>query len=285
MGLIRYMTLIGIVLQVLCSCRAISTFLKADEVVAEVGGVKLYRSDLVEVIPSGVHHEDSVRLANQYINSWASDQVFLRIAEEQLSKNEKDVSIELEEYRKSLLKYRYEQLYVNERLDTAVSEDLIRQYHEDNQDKFILARPLVKARFLNIASDSPNMDPIRKLMTSSDVNDLYEADSLAYSSAIRFTAWGGEWVDASMLAREFGEDLSTLLASARNGWIERNDGDGYVKVAYVAERLEKGTVAPLEYCATKIKDIIISVRKQNLVVELEKQLLEDAVESGKFVIY
>ncbi|MBO5418815.1 MAG: hypothetical protein J6A22_01900 [Bacteroidales bacterium] len=285
MGLIRYMTLIGIVLQVLCSCRAISTFLKADEVVAEVGGVKLYRSDLVEVIPSGVHHEDSVRLAKQYINSWASDQVFLRIAEEQLSKNEKDVSIELEEYRKSLLKYRYEQLYVNERLDTAVSEDLIRQYHEDNQDKFILARPLVKARFLNIASDSPNMDPIRKLMTSSDVNDLYEADSLAYSSAIRFTAWGGEWVDASVLAREFGEDLSTLLASARNGWIERNDGDGYVKVAYVAERLEKGTVAPLEYCATKIKDIIISVRKQNLVVELEKQLLEDAVESGKFVIY
>ena len=129
------------------------------------------------------------------------------------------------------------------------------------------------------------MDPIRKLMTSSDVNDLYEADSLAYSSAIRFTAWGGEWVDASVLAREFGEDLSTLLASARNGWIERNDGDGYVKVAYVAERLEKGTVAPLEYCATKIKDIIISVRKQNLVVELEKQLLEDAVESGKFVIY
>lgn len=285
MSLVRYITLIGIVLQVLCSCRAISTFLKADEIVAEVSGLKLYRSDIDKVIPAGIASDDSTRLARQYINSWASDQVFLRIAEEQLSKAEKDVTAELEEYRKSLLKYRYEQLYVNERLDTAVSEDHVREHYESNQDKFVLDRPLLKARFLNIASDSPSVGPIRKLMASSDVNDLFEADSLAYSSAIRFTFWGGNWVDAAVVAREFGEDYSSLLSSARNGWIERNDEEGYVKMAFVAEMLDKGEVAPLEYCETKIKDIIISARKQNLVMELERELLDEALESGKFVIY
>ena len=86
----------------LASCRAISRFLHDDEVVAEVDGVMLYRSDLDKVLPAGLPQEDSVRLAAQYINSWASDQVFIGIAEQQLSKAEKDVTKELEAYRKAL---------------------------------------------------------------------------------------------------------------------------------------------------------------------------------------
>ena len=70
----------------LASCRAISRFLHDDEIVAEVDDVVLYKSDLEKMLPSGLSKEDSLRLAAKYINSWASDQVFLSIAEEQLSK-------------------------------------------------------------------------------------------------------------------------------------------------------------------------------------------------------
>ena len=94
-----------------------------------MGQEKLYRSDIDKVIPKGIVPEDSVRLSRQYINSWASDRVYLKIAEEQLSKAERDVTVELEDYRKSLLKYRYEQLYVNERLDTSVSHEHIEEYY------------------------------------------------------------------------------------------------------------------------------------------------------------
>ena len=107
------MAIIGIVLPTLSSCRAISNFLRNDEVVAQVGKERLYRSDLEMVVPKGLPVEDSSRLAQQYINVWASDRVYVAIAEEQLSKNEKDVTRELEDYRMSLLKYRYEQLYLN----------------------------------------------------------------------------------------------------------------------------------------------------------------------------
>ena len=48
--------------------------------------------------------------------------LFMDMAETELSKGEKDVSREIESYRRSLLKYRYEQKYVNQRLDTAVTE-------------------------------------------------------------------------------------------------------------------------------------------------------------------
>ncbi len=279
-------SIVMIVLAACVSCRTISSFLNGGEVVAEVGTSKLYRSDLEKVIPRGISSEDSVRLSMQYINSWAADLVYLKIAEEQLSKAEKDVSKELEDYRKSLLKYRYEQLYVNERLDTAVTDDLLEDYYAKHQDKFRLKRPLVKARYLCIASDSPSLEPIRKRMSSQDPEDVMEADSLAFSSAIRFTTWNDRWVDVTVLAGEFAMDYGTFLAGIdRKGWIERKDTLNLTRAAYVYAVSPQEDVAPLEYCVPMIRDMIISARKQALVNSLERDLLKDARENGQFVIY
>ena len=283
--LLNIIAAIIIVLPTLSSCRAISSFLKGGEVVAEVGSEKLYRSDLDAIMPKGISQEDSVYLAKQYINTWAAELVFLGIAEEQFSKTEKDVTKELEDYRKSLLKYRYEQLYVNERLDTAVTDELVEEYYNSHQEKFILARPLVKARFLSIADESPAKDQIRKRMSSDEVEDLVEADSLAYSSAYKFTTWSDEWVDVTVLAREFPLDYETMLSQVRNRWIEKVDTLGVARLAYISDMMKKGEVAPIEYSAPVIRDIIISTRKQTLISTLEQDLLNDARENGKFVIY
>ena len=274
-----------VVLPALSSCRAISSFLGSDEVVASVGSDNLYRSDLEALIPKGIAPEDSVRLASQYINSWASDRVYLKIAEEQLSKSERDVTKELEDYRRSLLKYRYEQLYVNERLDTAVSRDVLEEYYESHKANFILDRPVVKARFLNILADSPSLKPIRKLMSSSEANDLMEADSMAFSTAVKFTTWSNSWIDVTVLAKEFSMEHVALMSRMQKGWIENTDTTGHVRVAFVSEITPKGQVAPLEYCQDNIRNIIISSRRQSLLMNLEQDLLKDARADGEFVIY
>ena len=283
--IVHTIAIIGIVLSALTSCRAISDFLHDDEAVAQVGQVKLYRSELDKVIPKGVSQEDSTRLAQQYINTWASDMVFVNIAEEQLSKAEKDVTKELEDYRKSLLKYRYEQLYVNERLDTSVTDDMVEEYYNAHQDKFILERPVVKARYLNISADSPNLEPIRRRMSSDDASDLVEADSIAYISAMQFATWDNRWIDIVMLSREFEMDYAAMIAMMKKGWVEQKDTLGNIHLAYVNDIIMDGQPAPVEYSAPVIKDMIISARKQNLVLNLEQDLLKDARENGKFVIY
>ena len=256
-----------------------------DEIVAEAGSAKLYRSELNTLIPSNIEREDSIRLARQYINAWALDQLFLTIAEQQLSKSDKDVTKELEDYRKSLLKYRYEQLYINERLDTAVSEDNIEAYYTANANRFELSRPVVKARYLRIPSDSPALAKIRKKMSSDQAQDLVDADSLAYSSALKFTTWGNRWIDVASLASEFGTDYVTVISSIKAGWVEMTDSTGVTSVAYISEMVREGGLAPLEYCTPQIKDMIISSRKQSLVTGLEQDLLKDAREKGQFVIF
>lgn len=282
---IYIIAIISIVLPALVSCRAISSFLGKDDIVAQVGKEKLYKSEVDALIPKDMSPEDSTMLVNRYINSWAADRVYLKIAEQQLSKSEQDVTKELEDYRKSLLKYRYEQLYVNERLDTAVSMDHIEEYYQAHQDKFVLDRPVVKARFLNIAGDSPALKQIRKRMSSTDANELVEADSLAFSSAVKFTTWSDSWIDIAVIAREYSMDYTDLLSKMSKGWIENVDTTGYMKLTYISAMTQKGKIAPLEYCQEDIKNVIISSRRQEILVNLEQDLLKDARENGDFIIY
>ena len=276
--------LLGIVLPMFASCKAISDFLDKGEVVAQVGETKLMMEELHKIIPNGISPEDSIILARQYINSWALDHIFLDVAESQLSSSELDVSKELESYRRSLLKYRYEQLYVNQRLDTLVLDDQIHEFYAQHPDRFSLQRPVVKARFVSISEKSPMLNMIKKKMSSDDAADLIEADSLAFSSAYRFTTWNDAWIDASTLAREFGSESASVMASVRKGWIERADTLGVMSIAFVTELIPAGKIAPLEYSAPFIRDMIISARKQSLIATLEQDLLNDARESGKFEI-
>ena len=268
----------------LTSCKAISEFFDSGEIVAEAGSAKLKRADLDMVIPGGISPEDSARLAKQFINTWALDQIFLERAEQQLSKAEMDVTKELEAYRRSLLKFRYEQLYINERLDTLVTDDEVQEYYETHKDRFVLQRPVVKARFIRIAEDSPVLKTIKKKMSSDEAEDILEADSLAFSSAYRFATWNNAWIDVATLAREFGQESASVLASMKTGWIERTDTSGISDIAYISEITPKGEMSPIEYSTPFIKDMIISARKQSLITSLERDLLEDARVNGQFVI-
>ena len=274
----------GIVLPMLTSCKAISEFFDSGEIVAEAGSAKLKRADLDMVIPGGISPEDSARLAKQFINTWALDQIFLERAEQQLSKAEMDVTKELEAYRRSLLKFRYEQLYINERLDTLVTDDEVQEYYETHKDRFVLQSPVVKASFIRIAEASPVLKTRKKKMSSGEAEDILEADSLAFSSAYRFATWNNAWIDAATLAREFGQESASVLASMKTGWIERTDTSGISDIAYISEITPKGEMSPIEYSTPFIKDMIISARKQSLITSLERDLLEDARVNGQFVI-
>jgi hypothetical protein len=255
------------------------------EVVARVGEHRLHRAQLESYIPAGVSSEDSVGLAQQYIRAWAEDLLLLDMADEQLTKEEKDVTEELESYRRSLLKYRYEQLYINQRLDTLVTDEEVSAYYEANPDKFILDRPVVKARYMIIPADSHSLKQIRKLMSSEEDSDVAEAEGLAYTAAIKYGDSSDTWMDVITLANELGTDYQSLLGAIKNQFAELPDDAGNLRIAYITEMVQKGKTAPEEFCSERIRDIILNTRKHALVASLEQGLLEDAIRNNKFVIY
>lgn len=255
------------------------------EVVARVGDHKLHRSQLEAYIPAGVSAQDSAALAQRFILSWAEDLLMLDMAEEQLSKEEKDVQQELEEYRRTLLKYRYQELYINQRLDTLVTDEEMTRFYQENPAKFRLERPLVKARYMIIPADSRSLKSLRKKMSSDDDAEVLEADELAAKVAIKYVDAADTWMDVIVLAQELGTDYVSLLSSVRNHFAEWKDDAGNVHLAYIVDMVQAGRTAPQEYCTDRIRDLILSARKHQMQKGLEQDLLEDARKNNKFVIY
>lgn len=274
-----------LMLAAVCSCRTISSFIHDDEVIARVGEEKLYLSDLKEYIPEFASPEDSASFARQFINRWATEKLYMNVASGQLSKAEMDVTPELENYRHQLIKYRYEQHFVNERLDTLVTQSQIDEYYKSHQEDFELERPILKVRFIDVMKDSPSVDVLLKMMSSKEYSDLERADTLAHSAALRYFDKSDTWMDAALLAREFGTDYTSMLAGIKGDFIKMEpEGRGDLMAAYVCDIIRSG-VAPKEYCEDRIKDIIISARKHALLEGLERDLLKDALDRKEFVIY
>lgn len=269
----------------LCGCNIINSLVHDDQVVARVGGERLYLSELNNYIPDGSSPEDSAAIALQYINSWATEHLYVRTAESRLTKEEKNVDKELEAYRRSLLRYRYEQRYINDRLDTLITQQQLEEYYKSHAATLELQRPILKVRFVDIMADSPNYDEIIEKLSSEGGQALKDLDSLAYVSAPRFFDNSNTWMDAAVLAREFGTDWSTMLSKLKDKYIIFNYADrGETRAAYVFAMQSKGQ-APLEFCSAAIRDNILSERKRELLKNLEQDLLKNAQEKKVFVIY
>ncbi len=267
------------------SCNAVQGLIHDDVVVAKVGKHKLYKSELKKYIPSGISSSDSTNLALQYINSWASGQIYSDMALSQLSKADQDVSEELESYKRSLLRFRYEQQFVNERLDTLITEDQMMDFYQSHQRLFNLERPILKVRFMDIVKTSEQRDFLTRKMSSNIPSDVVQVDSMARIYAIRYFDNSQTWMDASTLAKEFGTDYLTMLSQLKKNYITiESDDKADVKVAYVRE-IKKTGVAPFDFCEQTIKDYILSERKRALLFALEQRLLEEASDKGEFVIY
>ena len=259
----------------LCACNAISSLLHDGEVVASVGENKLYSTELAGYIPAGVSPEDSARLADSYIEAWTREMKFIALAEKELSKEEKDVTKELEEYKRTLLRYRYEQKYINQRLDTAITAGQVEEYYNAHKEMFRLTAPVVKARFAVISEKSNHLNALKKLMSADETEDVIVSDSLAYAYAARYTDFGGRWIDASALSAELNMDSKTFQGNLHKGFMQNKDADGNLQLAYISEIVKAGDTAPVDYCADRIRDIILSNRKQALSAALEQELMKE----------
>ncbi|MDR0419690.1 MAG: peptidyl-prolyl cis-trans isomerase, partial [Prevotellaceae bacterium] len=141
---------------------------KKDEPLVKVGNQTLYMSDVESMFPKNTwSSKDTNNLLKRHIESWAKQQLLLQLAEDNLSTEiQKYISKQVEDYRSSLLVYRYEQMYVDQRLDTVISEKEYEDFYNAHKQTMVLSNPIVKVLFIKLKKNSPYLDKIKKLYTS-----------------------------------------------------------------------------------------------------------------------
>lgn len=270
-------------LAAISSCRLYDRLFKGD-VVARAGRDVLYESDVEALNITGFSAEDSARIVERYIMSWAKNRLLLDMAESQLSKADRDVEAQLEEYRQQLLVYRYEQKYVEQRLDTVVSEQEYLDFYEANPASFTTHVPLMKGRYIKMSDNSPNLNPVKSLYRSRIEEDMDRLEQLCYTSAEKYYFFE-DWEGLDAVVEGTGLDVQELARVLENRSYLEKDFLGYTYLISVDDYVPAGSLAPYEYCRERIRNHILNRRKQALVTSLERNLLNDAIVSEKFVIY
>src|SRR5450759_1598493 len=168
--------------------------------VAEVGNIVLYYDEMPKLIQRGVNEADSAALFQNYINKWAKRQLLLRKAEDNLSPELRDeIAKQLEETRSNLVIYQYQRQMILEKLDTVLTDEELENYYASNENSFILTSNIVKALFIKLPLETPDINKIRLLARSNDQKDLQQLESYCYQFAEKFDDFNEEWVPMNRL--------------------------------------------------------------------------------------
>jgi len=254
--------------------------------VAEVGKVVLYYDEIPRLIQSGINETDSTALIQNYINKWAKRELLLQKAEDNLSPELKaEIVKQLEETRASLVIYQYQRQLMLEKLDTVLTESELENYYAANQNSFTLSSNIIKALYIKLPVETPNLDKIKVLARSSDQKDLQQLESLCFQFAEKFDDFNEKWVPMDRLSVELQQKIENEdNFLKRNTFFETTDSASVTLISIRDYRL-RSSLAPFEYVKDDIKRIIWNARRFEFIQALENGIYNEALKQNSFKIY
>ncbi len=264
-------------------CR--QTTQNGDKLVAEVSNRKLFLSEVTAVIPNNLESEDSTVMADEYVRKWIRQELVLQKAEENLSIDLKNVTRELEEYRNSLIIFRYKNELMAQRMDTTVSNSEILEYYLEHTDNFKLNRNIVKAVFLKIPAEFANPDLLKEMSSISEEEGINELRDYCLQYARSFDIFTDRWVDLERVMNTIPTTIDEPEQYLKkNQFIEYNDSSYYYLVT-IHDYMLRNEQAPEEYIREDIKSLILNRRKIEFLRELENNIFQEGVNRNRFKIY
>ncbi|CAM1346773.1 hypothetical protein [Tenacibaculum crassostreae] len=259
---------------------------REDKPIASVYNKHLYKKDIKDLLPKNLSKEDSLVVVKGLINSWAKQELLFIKAEENISEvNSEQIENLVNNYKKGLYINGYKERLVKQKLDTVVTEEEIALYYEKNKENFKVSEELLQFEYVNFGKDFlDKKETIAQFKSEKeeDKEDL-ERHLLNFKS---YRLQDSTWVTLDYLKKKIppfrNETKENLLKISK--FIQKEDSLGVYLVA-VKNILPQSATAPLSYVSPRIKQIILHKRKLELIRDIEKTLINDAIQNKNFKEY
>ncbi|AXT60597.1 peptidyl-prolyl cis-trans isomerase [Aquimarina sp. AD10] len=267
------------------SCKKFGEQIK-KEAVARVNDTYLYKEDVEKILPQNSSKEDSVHIVKNYINTWATRQLFIDQAKRNLTQNElKEFDELVQNYQSTLYINAYKNAVIDKSINMEVTEQDLESYYKQNLENFNLNEELVKLRYLHLPSDYKNIVATQRQLNRFKEEDIDEL-KLKESEFIAYSLNDSIWIQLDQVLNKIPilkkQEKSKLLRSGKYVQLRDSTGVYMVKIKDVLNRKEK---APLQYIKPTIRQIILNKRKLELIKKIEKDITRDAVENKQFEVY
>ncbi|UCE92635.1 MAG: hypothetical protein JSV73_07290 [Flavobacteriaceae bacterium] len=258
---------------------------KADpevDAVARVGEKFLSKQELIDAMPQGLSEEDSLLFRNNYIKMWATKELLLDKARINVDDDEGEIENLVRNYEKELLIDKYKKALLQQELDTVITEADIDEYYESNKNVYRLNQELIQLKYIHFSNDLNDSKEVIRLFKSNDKEDLQtlidrelEFNSFSFNDSI--------WVSFKDVENKL-YFLREEKSIKKDQFIQKEDSLGVYLLA-VRDIRERNDIAPKNYVIPTIRQMILHKRKLELMNEIEKTLMVDAINKKQFEQY
>ena len=255
-------------------------------VLARVKSEVLLKSDAESIYPKGLSKEDSLQWYSQFINNWAVDKLLFNFSKYNLEENtQQDLELLVEQYRTDLYVNAYIEALVAREMDTIVTTEQARKVYEDNKSSFVLNEALIKLRYIKLKADYEGMREVKRRFSRFNSGDQAYLDSIS----IQFKSFflnDSVWVRSEEVIQSISilRDRDRMDVLKKPNFVQLQDSiDLYL--VQVNAVLARNETAPLLYVMPTVRQIVLNQRKLNLVSELKKDAIKDALNNRTFEIY
>ncbi len=151
-----------------------------DDYVARLGDDFLSIDEVKNQIPNNLTTEDSLKMANNIIEEWATSKLLILNAQINLTESERiEIESKSEKYRENLIISEYKNKISKNNPDTLISKNEIEFFFNANNENFKLYEEIIKGRYVKLNLNAFNIDEIKRRFRRYNVSDKYFFDSIS----------------------------------------------------------------------------------------------------------
>ncbi len=279
----RYLILVAILSLNSCDYFTIKNDMR--EPVARVMDTYLYQEDLNDIFSKGMASQDSILIANNFINNWVKQQLLLSKAQLNLENKTEKFEELVKKYREDLFINSYKEAVVKQYLDIEITADDIDEFYKSNNQNFKLNEELIKLKYIKIGKDVLNKKELIKLFRSTkkaDLDSLNAKELFLKSHHLNDSIWV-KYNDLITKIPILKSDAKSSILKKDN-FIQKEDSLSLYLVT-IKQVLNRNQIAPKSYITPTIKQMILHQRKLLLLRNIEETLIDDANKKQEFEIY
>jgi hypothetical protein len=256
------------------------------ELLAQLGASKLYVEDVKDRLPAAGSMEsaDSSAYVNLIIRNWAKNELLVQAAEFNLRTDLQNFEDLVEQYRNDLLKHAYIDRYINQHLDTNISDEEIALYYEENKANFELKERIVQAKYMAAPIGAQKVDLAKRWFASTNQQERF-LDWAEVFATKQSNYQDSVWVPLDDFIAEIPVSVNNPYSYFNRTKKFTCEDTVLVYFVEVNDVRFEDSYSPLEYVAERIRKVLLNKRRLRLIERIEENIIEDAIEEGTLIFY
>ena len=254
-----------------------------DFILARVYNKSLYVKDLEGMFPPGTSAYDSALITNAYTQRWVREAVLLYEAENNLSK---DLNIDrlVRDYRSSLVRNNYEQVLLEQLMETQISKEELADFYDKNKIQYQLDNPIVKANVVVVPKIISVRDSLKYLWKNATDVNLTRLKSICEEYELDHVLDAGKWNEWEKLAIYLPRNIDFEAFSRKGKDFSIQDGEFDIWIK-ILDSKKPQEIPPIEYVEEQLKRMLLLSRKTRLLEEKKEDMFDIAKRKGQIEIF